>query len=73
MCDMCSSSFSQAGVLPETAGESPFWQSSRFFYCLIAFPEFLSHKKLSDARRGTWNNVARSAWLSTLQIALTDV
>lgn len=45
-----------------------------FFYCPIVFPEFLSLKKLSDARRGTQNNVARiSAWLPTLQIALTDV
>lgn len=43
-------------------------------FLLTVFPEFLSHKKLSDARRGTRNNVARSSvWLPTLQIALTDV
>lgn len=45
-----------------------------FFFSLIVFPEFLSHKKLLDARRGTHNNAARSsAWLPTLQRALTGV
>lgn len=42
LCDMCSSSFSQAGVL-ETAGQSLFGKVA--YFLLIVFPEFLSHKK----------------------------
>lgn len=71
LCDMRSSSFSQAGV-PETAGQSLFGKAADFL--LTVFPELLSHKKLSDARRETQNNVARSSTrLPTLHIALTDV
>lgn len=68
---MCSSSFSQAGA-PQTAAQSLFGKAAHFL--LVVFPEFLSHKKLSDIRREIQNNVARSfTWLPTLQRALTDV
>lgn len=60
--DMCSSSFSQAGA-PETAGQSLFGKAA--YFLLLVFSEFLSHKKLSDARRETQAVASCSTWLPT--------
>lgn len=54
--------------------ESLFFLAKQQILLVIVFPEFFSNKKWSDAKGGTQNNVARSsAWLPTLQVALTDV
>lgn len=52
LCDMCSSSFSQAGA-PENAGQSLFGKAA--YFLLTVFLEFFSHVKLSDVRRETQN------------------